>query len=332
MVLTALSMSILWGGPVKQASAGIRTDVEVHLKKLDATADTDWPPRGWPDPYVIIEVCGQERTMGPFPESNPEKGKDIHSSARVTFKCEDVSVLAGGVRVKWWVYDDDPWGIDEKMTEGDDRALYPQGEVLKSSGPSADIELEVTYHDYCTIAALTGATCTRAFASVVDPGQAFGVTTSIDVVEADPPAYVTSTEVVPENFAYVSSSPPATISQLTIDGYDYTTLEWTFSGAELFDRNVTYTLVAPETAGTYSLTGQLETDRMAVGQMGQERIYVGRAPGGATELTVGGPDSAAGSASGSGPSVPYAALAGGAAAALVAVLAGGWYARRRWLR
>ncbi len=54
--------------------------------------------------------------------------------------------------------------------------------------------------------------------------------------------------------------------------------------------------------------------------------------GGTTELHVGESASSARSAGGSGPALPYAALAGGlAAAALAALTAGGCYARRRWL-
>jgi hypothetical protein len=55
--------------------------------------------------------------------------------------------------------------------------------------------------------------------------------------------------------------------------------------------------------------------------------------GGTIEHLVGGPDSPAHSADGSGSaSRPYAAIAGGAAAGAVALAVGGWYARRRWLR
>jgi hypothetical protein len=52
--------------------------------------------------------------------------------------------------------------------------------------------------------------------------------------------------------------------------------------------------------------------------------------GGIVELAVDASGAPASATDGSGPSVPYAALAGvAAAAALVALAAGGWYARRR---
>lgn len=54
--------------------------------------------------------------------------------------------------------------------------------------------------------------------------------------------------------------------------------------------------------------------------------------GGTTELLVGRSDAAASPADGSGPAVPYAAVAGGAAVAAIAIAAGGWYARGRWRR
>jgi hypothetical protein len=60
-------------------------------------------------------------------------------------------------------------------------------------------------------------------------------------------------------------------------------------------------------------------------------LDVAPAVGGTTEQLVNHMPSAV-SGGGSGPSVPYAAIAGGAAAVLAVALGGGWYAWRVWLR
>lgn len=160
----------------------------------------------------------------------------------------------------------------------------------------------------------------------VQVGQTFNVMLSIDIINdtspAIPPTNVIVYEILPEGFSWVTWNPLP-------ESHNETTAIWAFSGEDVQDTNITCSVKATNTPGTYHFTGFVHVDGLNIAYFGDDEIFATAAVGGVVEVPgMGEPGAAT-------PDLwehDYGASAGivaGAIAGVIALTGAVWYIRRR---
>lgn len=226
-------------------------DVVVHIKKLHVKNDRD---TGRSDPYVKVCVCGKcQKTPTQANVASCSRATKIECTKLIFKNC--VPKPGGAYHIWVSVYDDDPWY--KILFFPDDLMLYAGrtflgNTVLTVNGTEADITLDIKLYDSCTAEEkVSDAFGKRSVPSVVMAGQPFNVKLALDINEKNPPKMVTIEESIPESFEFVNASPPPVSFNHTVG-----VTSWVFYGEELYDRDITYTVI-PHMTGTHDFRGLL---------------------------------------------------------------------------
>ena len=282
-------------------NAGItgETDVVVHIDVLLVkTGGWDWDGSG-ADPFVLGEV-DYTPYPGTWGTSGSTKNDDDVAAGNYATKlqCKAYMILKfavisdGNIKIKLLVIDYDPdilgykgWG---------DKMLNSGWKSVPYSGPGGNgtlvvendnVWLRITYYffkacrgnkDYCHASVYRDTQN-----HFVQPKQLFDIQLALDVNETFVPENVTIIDRIPPGFAYLGASLDPTFLHEIIDGVDLTYLRWELTGTEVLDRNITYTLLAPDVSGiTFGLAGEAISENRSFAILGEPSIEVSKTVGG----------------------------------------------------
>ncbi len=262
--LLVLFMSVVtvicWG---HGSAVAQQVDVVVHIDEFHVKASPGDPFLS-PDPdvFVIISV-GPTRYDPVYEKFSGWKrqktktvfGADIFTDAGMvcqTFVFKGIYLFNGKVQFGAEVWDedvvcpndDDPMG--STCGYGNVVLVDPGPQTISSPYTYVDATFSVTIKPHCEgDNKLDAVPRDRELPSKIERAKPIDTTIPLDVNEASVPASIMYVEDIPWNFTYLSSDPPASVS-INSDGEEKrTVLTWTFSGADVYDRELTYHTVAP---------------------------------------------------------------------------------------
>jgi hypothetical protein len=265
------------------ANAQETRDLIIHIKNLTVISGTptDWGGwyRGWPDPYALITVWSYTVDHGfdTFQQGRTDHQDNVGLLEEATeLQCshmlfKNLVPRLGDLQMQFGIWDANTLGVpDEGMCLKEPQLVEAKDQTLEVVGDRARMTLVLTFVPGCTGGKTLkdgGYTPGKyhwwpARAPTVQYGYHVTPTIDVDVDEVNIPSKFVVVQRVPFNWTYTSHSPGfPLVSYEDLDGSTQTVLKWTYEGNDVRDVNISWTMKAPQEAGSYFFCAYVETWR-----------------------------------------------------------------------
>jgi hypothetical protein len=236
-------------------------DYVVHIDVLDIK-DPDQSENV--DPYVEVDMglgVSSQRTPSQSDVPDNTSANEVVCNYLV-FK--NVLTTMGAPRLRVEVWDEDLFFDDVMLvTPNNPLAVFPHTQTNEND--ECKVTVTVTRHTSCTSeeAISEGRISENRRYShnpYSQPGDNITTDLHIDVDETQPSTFIDVYEQIPKGFTYIDSDPPGELMTIVDDeGLEINALLWTFTEDEFSDKDLSYSILASDSTGSFYYNGYIQT-------------------------------------------------------------------------